>query len=51
VFWKIILRSDTGTLPASPEFTFRIEEDQTLLWNVAAKIEDMLEWLSEKTAH
>jgi hypothetical protein len=48
VFWTIVLRSDTGTVPASPQLTFSTQEDQTLLWNVAAKIEDMLDWLSEQ---
>jgi hypothetical protein len=47
VFWKITLHSHTGGEMISPELTFSIEEDQTLLWNVAAKIEDMLECLSE----
>ena len=50
VFWKIALSSHGHTAPTSPELTFSIEEDQTLLWNVAAKIEDMLEWLSEQAA-
>jgi hypothetical protein len=41
VTWNVLLRSqDLG-----PELRFSIEEDQTLLWNVAAKIEEMLESL------
>jgi hypothetical protein len=44
VFWAIILRSPGGA-ETWPELTFNIQEDQTLLWNVAAKIGDMFEWL------
>ena len=45
VFWAISLRSPRGG-KIWPELTFNIQEDQTLLWNVAAKIGDMLEWLA-----
>jgi hypothetical protein len=47
VFWAITLRSPR---PAEtwPELTFNIQEDQTLLWNVAAKIGDMFEWLGKE---
>ncbi len=49
VFWAITLRSPrTGEI--LPELTFSIQEDQTLLWNVAAKIGDMFEWFEEKGA-
>lgn len=44
VFWELVLRSRAPG-ETFPELTFRIEEDQTLLWNVAAKIDDMLEAL------
>jgi hypothetical protein len=44
VFWAIILRSPRGE-ETWPELTFNIQDDQTLLWNVAAKIGDMFEWL------
>lgn len=40
VFWNITLRSPDGGLH---ELRFLVEEDQTLLWNVHAKIDDMLE--------
>ena len=47
VFWAVTLRSPrSGEI--WPELKFNINEDQTLLWNVAAKIEDLLEWLSER---
>ena len=37
VFWAIILRSPRSA-ETWPELTCNIQEDQTLLWNVAAKI-------------
>ena len=47
VFWTVTLRGP-GSGEIWPELTFNIQEDQTLLWNVAAKIGDMFEWLAEK---
>ncbi|MGC9993547.1 MAG: hypothetical protein ABSD52_14305 [Candidatus Cybelea sp.] len=44
VFWAINLRSPRGG-ETWPELTFNIQDDQTLLWNVGAKIGDMFEWL------
>lgn len=43
VFWKVTLRSQKGD---SPVLTFDINEDQTMLWNIAATIGDMVESLS-----
>lgn len=44
VFWAVTLRSPhSGEI--LPELTFNIQEDQTMLWNVAAKIGDMFESL------
>ena len=49
VFWRLTLSSPHGhSADAWTRLTFSIEEDQTLLWNVSAKIEDMLEWLGTK---
>jgi hypothetical protein len=48
VFWAVTLRSPRSG-EVWPELKFNIQEDQTRLWNVAAKIEDMLEWLNSKT--
>lgn len=44
VTWNIVLQSaDVG-----PKLAFSIEEDQMLLWNVAAKIDDMFEALATR---
>jgi hypothetical protein len=45
VFWEVVLCSPRSG-ETWPKLTFNIEEDQTRLWNVAAKIGNMLESLS-----
>lgn len=46
VFWRLTLSSPHGrSADAWTKLTFNVEEDQALLWNMAEKIEDMLEWL------
>ncbi len=47
VFWEVSLKPNLAG-DYFTELRFRIEEDQTSLWNVAAKIGDMLDWLSEQ---
>jgi hypothetical protein len=44
VFWSVTLRGPRSG-EVWPELKFNIQEDQTLLWNVAAKIGDMFEAL------
>lgn len=44
VFWAMKLRHPRGG-ETWPELSFNIQEDQTMLWNVAAKIGDMFESL------
>lgn len=39
VFWAVLLRSGDAD---APELKFAIEQDQTLLFNVASKIDEML---------
>ena len=47
VTWKIVISGD-GVWP--PTLTFQIDEDQTLLWNVSAKIESLLDVITASKA-